>query len=89
MLDRFDDTLAAIHRISKGVYSSQPHPGVSTLTAHTGQVKVIIAPHDSQALRGANDVPCDAYCKELKGAYLDFYSVEKCKFSEVISIVQR
>ena len=28
-----------------------------------GQVKVIIAPHDAHALRGSNDVPCDAYCK--------------------------
>ncbi|KAF7570254.1 Glycoside hydrolase family 5 protein [Pyrenophora tritici-repentis] len=59
MLDQFDDTLAAIHHLSKG------------------QVKVIIAPHDSHALRGTNDVPCDAYCKKLNGAFLDFYSVEE------------
>ncbi|EFQ92256.1 hypothetical protein PTT_10701 [Pyrenophora teres f. teres 0-1] len=59
MLDQFDDTLAAIHHLSKG------------------QVKAIIAPHDSHALRGTNDVPCDAYCKKLNGAFLDFYSVEE------------
>ncbi|EDU48941.1 predicted protein [Pyrenophora tritici-repentis Pt-1C-BFP] len=59
MLDQFDDTLAAIHHLSKG------------------QVKVIIAPHDSHALRGTNDIPCDAYCKKLNGAFLDFYSVEE------------
>ncbi|KAF2689651.1 glycoside hydrolase family 5 protein [Lentithecium fluviatile CBS 122367] len=58
MLDQFDDTLAAIHHLSKG------------------QVKVIIAPHDAHALRGTNGVPCDAYCKKLDGAFLDFYSVD-------------
>ena len=41
-------------------------------------MKVIIAPHDAHALRGDNGVPCDAYCKELNGYFLDFYSVEKC-----------
>ncbi|KAF2263148.1 hypothetical protein CC78DRAFT_569183 [Lojkania enalia] len=56
MLDRFDDTLAAIHRISKG------------------KVKVIVAPHNAHALRGSNNVPCDAYCKKIDGAFLDFYS---------------
>lgn len=59
LLDQFDDTLAAIHRISEG------------------QVKVVIAPHDAHALRGTNDVPCDAYCEKLGGAFLDFYSVEE------------
>jgi hypothetical protein len=59
LLDQFDDTLAAIHRISEG------------------QVKVIIAPHDAHALRGTNDVPCDAYCKKIGGAFLDFYSLEE------------
>ncbi|KAF2866093.1 hypothetical protein BDV95DRAFT_553223 [Massariosphaeria phaeospora] len=57
MLDQFDDTLAAIHHLSKG------------------QVKVIISPHNAHALRGDNDVPCDAYCKKIDGAFLDFYSV--------------
>lgn len=41
-------------------------------------MKVIIVPHDAHALRGTNDVPCDAYCKELNGAFLDFYSLDKC-----------
>ena len=41
-------------------------------------MKVIIAPHDAHALRGSNDVPCDAYCKKLNGAFLDFYSVDEC-----------
>ncbi|CAN9390591.1 unnamed protein product [Alternaria alternata] len=59
LLDQFDDTLAAIHHLSKG------------------QVKVIIAPHDAHALRGSNDVPCDAYCQKLNGAFLDFYSSEE------------
>jgi hypothetical protein len=59
LLDQFDDTLAAIYRISEG------------------QVKVVIAPHDAHALRGTNDVPCDAYCKKLGGAFLDFYSLEQ------------
>lgn len=58
LLDQLDDTLAAIHRVSKG------------------QIKVIIAPHDAHALRGSNDVPCDAYCEEIGGAFLDFYSSE-------------
>lgn len=58
LLDQFDDTLAAIHHISKG------------------QVKVIIAPHDAHALRGSNDVPCDAYCEKISPAFLDFYSSE-------------
>ncbi|EUC30483.1 glycoside hydrolase family 5 protein [Bipolaris zeicola 26-R-13] len=59
LLDQFDDTLAAIHHLSKG------------------QMKVIIAPHDAHALRGSNDVPCDAYCKDLGGYFLDFYSSDK------------
>lgn len=58
LLDQLDDTLAAVHRISKG------------------QTKVIIAPHDAHALRGTNDVPCDAYCEKIDGAFLDFYSNE-------------
>lgn len=44
-----------------------------------GQVKVIIAPHDAHALRGTNDVPCDAYCQKIDGAFLDFYSNEESK----------
>ncbi|KAI4908549.1 hypothetical protein J4E85_011717, partial [Alternaria conjuncta] len=59
LLDQFDDTLAAIHHLSKG------------------QMKVIIAPHDAHALRGTNDVACDAYCQKLNGAFLDFYSNEE------------
>ncbi|CAI6266463.1 unnamed protein product [Periconia digitata] len=42
-----------------------------------GTVKVIIVPHDAHSLRGTDDSPCDAYCKELEGYFLDFYSVEK------------
>lgn len=42
-----------------------------------GQVKVIIAPHDAHALRGDNGVPCDAYCKKLGEAFLDFYSFDE------------
>ena len=61
LLDQLDDTLAAIHRISKG------------------QTKVIIAPHDAHALRGSNDVPCDAYCEKINGAFLDFYSSEEMR----------
>ncbi|KAF2708456.1 glycoside hydrolase family 5 protein [Pleomassaria siparia CBS 279.74] len=56
LLDQFDDTLAAIHYISKG------------------EIKVIIAPHNAHALRATNDVPCDAYCNHIDGAFLDFYS---------------
>lgn len=59
LLDQFDDTLAAIHRISEG------------------QIKVIISPHDAHALRGTNDIPCDAYCKKIGDAFLDFYSLEE------------
>jgi hypothetical protein len=59
LLDQFDDTLAAIHHLSKG------------------QLKVIIAPHDAHALRGTNNVPCDAYCQRLNGAFLDFYSSDE------------
>ncbi|KAF1942034.1 hypothetical protein EJ02DRAFT_444426 [Clathrospora elynae] len=59
LLDQFDDTMAAIHHLSKG------------------QMKVIIVPHDSHALRGINDVPCDAYCQKLDGAFLDFYSSDE------------
>lgn len=44
-------------------------------------MKVIIAPHDAHALRGDNGVPCDAYCKDLNGYFLDFYSLEKCMFN--------
>lgn len=76
MLDQFDDTLAAIHRISKG--APRYHELGSFLTAFEGQVKVIIVPHDAHSLRGSNDVACDAYCKELNGAFLDFYSNEEC-----------
>ncbi|KAF2190576.1 glycoside hydrolase family 5 protein, partial [Zopfia rhizophila CBS 207.26] len=61
LLDQFDDTLAAIHRISNG------------------KVKVIIAPHDAHAIRGSNDVSCDAYCRRVDGAFLDFYSNEEIK----------
>jgi hypothetical protein len=42
-----------------------------------GTVKVIIAPHDANALKGAEGVPCDAYCEKISGAYLDFYSNEE------------
>jgi hypothetical protein len=42
-------------------------------------MKVIIAPHDAHALRGSNDVPCDAYCRKLDGAFLDFYSSDECR----------
>ncbi|ORY11658.1 hypothetical protein BCR34DRAFT_587818 [Clohesyomyces aquaticus] len=61
ILDQFDDTLAAIHRISNG------------------KVKVIIAPHDSHALRGSNNAPCDAYCRKVDAAFLDFYSTNELK----------
>jgi hypothetical protein len=76
MLDQFDDTLAAIHHLSKGPFNI--HSSFPVLTRLSGQVKVIIAPHDAHALRGSNDVPCDAYCKKLNGAFLDFYSVDEC-----------
>jgi hypothetical protein len=46
-----------------------------------GQMKVIIVPHDAHALRGTADVPCDAYCKKLDGAFLDFYSLDECMSS--------
>jgi hypothetical protein len=75
MLDQFDDTLAAIHHLSKGVFNDSDHFRVNKIQ---GQVKVIIAPHDAHALRATNDVPCDAYCKKLDGAFLDFYSGEEC-----------
>ncbi|KAH8708601.1 hypothetical protein GQ44DRAFT_743044 [Phaeosphaeriaceae sp. PMI808] len=42
-----------------------------------GQMKVIIVPHDAHALRGTNDIPCDAYCQKLNGAFLDFYSLDE------------
>ncbi|OAK98049.1 hypothetical protein IQ06DRAFT_318129 [Phaeosphaeriaceae sp. SRC1lsM3a] len=42
-----------------------------------GQMKVIIVPHDAHALRGTNDVPCDAYCQKLNGSFLDFYSQDE------------
>lgn len=48
------------------------------LLTSSGKVKVIIAPHDAHALRGSNNVPCDAYCKKLNGAFLDFYSLDEC-----------
>ncbi|KAF2635017.1 hypothetical protein P280DRAFT_462399 [Massarina eburnea CBS 473.64] len=79
MLDQIDDTLAAIHRISKGNFSAQSFIQESFLTTVAGQVKVIIAPHDAHALRGSNDVPCDAYCEKLNPAFLDFYSVDEYK----------
>jgi hypothetical protein len=41
-------------------------------------MKVIIVPHDANALRGTSDVPCDAYCQKLNGAFLDFYSLDEC-----------
>ncbi|KAF2732041.1 hypothetical protein EJ04DRAFT_536272 [Polyplosphaeria fusca] len=44
-----------------------------------GRTKVIIAPHDAHALRGSNDVPCDAYCKMIGEAFLDFYSNEEIR----------
>lgn len=44
-----------------------------------GKIKVIIAPHDAHALRGSNDVPCDAYCEKINGAFLDFYSNEEIR----------
>jgi hypothetical protein len=44
-------------------------------------MKVIIVPHDAHALRGTNDVPCDAYCQKLDGAFLDFYSQDECTYS--------
>lgn len=59
LLDIFDDTLAAIHHISKG------------------KVKVIIAPHDAHGIRNTNNVPCDAYCDKLNGAFLDFYTLDE------------
>src|SRR4051812_44562817 len=37
-----------------------------------GQMKVIIVPHDAHPLRGTNDVPRDAYCKKLDGAFWTF-----------------
>jgi hypothetical protein len=43
-------------------------------------MKVIIVPHDAHALRGTNDVPCDAYCQKLDGAFLDFYSQDECTY---------
>jgi hypothetical protein len=51
---------------------------MSIYSCKIGQLKVIIVPHDAHALRGTNDVPCDAYCKALDGAFLDFYSGEEC-----------
>lgn len=44
-------------------------------------MKVIIVPHDAHALRGTNDVPCDAYCQKLNGSFLDFYSQDECNFA--------
>lgn len=44
-------------------------------------MKVIIVPHDAHALRGTADVPCDAYCEKLNGAFLDFYSLDECMLS--------
>jgi hypothetical protein len=75
MLDQFDDTLAAIHHLSKGLFNDADH---FCANVYQGQVKVIIAPHDAHALRASNDVPCDAYCKKLDGAFLDFYSGDEC-----------
>ena len=42
-----------------------------------GKVKVIIAPHNAHAIRATNDVPCDAYCRKVEGAFLDFYTSEE------------
>ena len=80
MLNAFDDTLAAIHRISKGSVPVCLSLDVILIVC-LGQVKVIIAPHDAHALRGSNNVPCDAYCKKLSPAFLDFYSVDECAFA--------
>lgn len=46
-----------------------------------GNTKVIIAPHDAHALRATNDLPCDAYCEKLDGAFLDFYSLQDSRFT--------
>ncbi|KAH6618989.1 hypothetical protein C7974DRAFT_441601 [Boeremia exigua] len=42
-----------------------------------GRIKVVLAPHDAGALLPGGEVPCDAYCEGLGGAYLDFYSGEE------------
>ena len=68
--------MAAIHHLSKG--SSDITNVVALIDIITGQVKVIVVPHDAHALRGSNDVPCDAYCEKLDGAFLDFYSSNEC-----------
>jgi hypothetical protein len=69
--------MAAIHHISKGKMTSNI---IYAITKNeTGQMKVIIVPHDAHALRGTNDVPCDAYCKKLDGAFMDFYSLDECR----------
>lgn len=78
MLDQLDGTLAAIYHLSEGMFEKLSYADAS-LISMIGKVKVIIAPHDSHALRSTNDVPCDAYCKKLDGAFLDFYSSEECK----------
>jgi hypothetical protein len=69
--------MAAIHHISKGKTTSSIIYAVTK--NETGQMKVIIVPHDAHALRGTNDVPCDAYCKKLDGAFMDFYSLDECR----------
>lgn len=69
--------MAAIHHISKGML--QVIDFWLSIDNTTGQLKVIIVPHDAHALRGSNDVPCDAYCEKLNGAFLDFYSSDECK----------
>jgi hypothetical protein len=86
LLDQFDDTLAAIHHLSKGM-CYHTHQCRSIIDFETGQMKVIIAPHDAHALRGSNDVPCDAYCQKLDGAFLDFYSSDECAWKS--SCVER
>jgi hypothetical protein len=88
LLDQFDDTLAAVHHLSKGTrHLSLEHH--SFIDFETGQMKVIIAPHDAHALRGSNDVPCDAYCQKLDGAFLDFYSSDECALEPVCTKEQR
>jgi hypothetical protein len=47
-------------------------------------MKVIIVPHDAHALRGSNNIPCDAYCKKLDGAFLDFYSTDESESNRLI-----
>lgn len=70
--------MAAIHHISKGMMKYYSYCNISNIVP--GQMKVIVVPHDSQALRGTDEVPCDVYCQKLNGAFLDFYSGEECEW---------